>query len=377
MTVYLNCYHLFMAWLIFLIFALFFAKLGVKPKGGETVNNKAYIIARIGLVVTLSVMTGFGGISGTDHDTYVSIYNTTTNFDDLVSLNKILSGYMIEPGYSLLNIVCNKMEVSEPYFFFVVACITHVFFVWIMYKYKNPWLVILLLVPSNNYSQEINLVRQCVAVNIFACAVYMLWQKRYKTFGWLSFLAFSFHSTVILLLPFCLIFCLNFEKRKKTIFSVALCLWIFSLLMFYRIVNFPIIENVLSIFGQSRYDSYVTGDNDMGLNDVPLNYTYNISMILVLISMRTKISNEAIFMLLGCILVNFNLPFTIRMGLYFTIFMPLSYGSFLRKERYILTPGIRKFIPTILILYYIFWVVKFATSYVLGSPIFGVEFYKL
>lgn len=366
-----------MTWFVFIIFALFFAKLGVKPEGEKTQKNKVYIFARIGLVIALSVMTGFGGITGTDHDTYASIYRTTTDFENLISVNMMLSDYMIEPGYSLLNILCNKIGVSEPYFFFLVACITNAFFVWLMYKYKNPWLVILLFVSSNNYYLEINLVRQSIAVNIFACAVYMLWQRRYKPFVWLTILAFSIHSTVILMLPFCLISRLNFEKKKNTIFCVVLGLWMVSLLVFYGKMNIPLLDNILSMFGQSRFDSYASGDNKMGLEDVALNYTYNISMVLVLISMRTRITNEALFMMLGCILVNFHLPFTIRMGLYFTIFMPLAYGMYLRKEQYTATPYLRKIIPAITVLYYFFWLVKFVTSFVFGQPTFGVEFYEL
>lgn len=361
-----------MIWFLFIISLLlcvFFRR--------NTFNKTAYVASLLYLII-LSAMTGFGSIAGQDHQNYVDIYVQTSTFDGVDSILSLISNYSIEPGYQLLNVFGNALNLNEVDFFFFLSVLMNIPIAWIILrKSRNPYASTLLFVLSVNYIQEINLVRQCLSMPLCLLALYLLEYKQWKNFLVIIVVAFSFHSSAALILPFGLLFFVNFQTHKDKMRISLTFLWLLSILVFFKIIPVPFLDTMSGLFVDSRYSSYASGTNDMGLDKIGFNYVYNAMMLLIVISMRTKVDIPKIMMMIGCILINFNIPFVNRFALYFTIFMPIFFFNYMTSNAYTSTPNVQGIVMYIRRLLLIYWLFKMFSSNILGDPLLGSKFYNL
>lgn len=360
-----------MIWLIFIIIVLSLTYCG------SLKNNKFYWVYRLLLLIVLSLLTGLGSPVGQDHEAYLDMFNEYTELSDMTDITKILSSYAIEPGYILLNVIANILHFSEPFFFVFLSILMNLGVVYVVYHFRNPVLAILVFVLTINYVQEINLVRQCIAISIYIIAIMKLKNREFKLYYILLFVSFLFHSTIVALIPFSILGYLNFDKYKILIFNTSLFLWIFSILVFMRMVNIPYLDTILQLFGDTRYSSYSSGSNDMGLDNVGFNFVYNFVFIFVLFSMKTEVNIIKVWILIGVIFLNFNLPTTTRIALYFIIFIPLTCGEYLVIKTYAKTPGIMRWIPIYRNVFVLYWIYRLMFSNILGNPLLGSGFYSI
>ena len=289
----------------------------------------------------------------------------------------ILNSYAIEPGYILLNVIGNLFHMTEPVFFIFLSILMNIGILYCLFQFRNPVLAILVFVLTINYVQEVNLVRQSIAISIYVIAIMKLMKGNYKKYYILLFVAFLFHSTIVTLVPFSALGYLDLNKYKINIFYLSFFLWVFSILVFAGVSSIPYLDSILQIFGDSRFSSYSSGSNDMGLDNVGFNYSYNFMFLLVLLSMKTEVNLTKVLILIGIVLLNLNLPMTTRIALYFIVFIPLTCGEYIVKSTYLRTPWIYQAISMYKVLIILYWGYNLVFSNILGRPLLGAEFYTL
>lgn len=354
--------------------------------------NHRWVFPRILLVIVLSIMTGFGSVVGEDHATYVSIYAETTGWDFDFDLLAVFTRYSIEPGFQLLNLLGKALHLSEPFFFFMIACLMNTLFVTVLYRYPLPELSIIAFVLSSCYFQEVNILRQSIAVAVVLFSVEFLEKKKPWAFIFGLLVASSFHTSAIICLPMVVLQFVDLVKHSKKVTYAVLVLWVLSLLSFFDIIGIPVMGPLTNVLGDSRYKNYFEQMSDLGYGVMSLNVFYNVLMLYILYSMRRGASVSSIWVALGCILQNFSgqFPPLIRISLFFTSLMPLSLGIFLlvKKSEGVAVSGERykgskkvdyyskraiMYSRWGVIAYYIFSLI---VGYIAGAPILGSEFYR-
>ena len=377
-----------MVWACFSILILVLTIFGEKKYS----PNYRWVLSRILLVVVMSIMTGFGSVVGEDHETYVSLYRETTRWDLNFNVLALFTKYSIEPGFQLLNLLGKAFHLSEPIFFFMIACLMNSLFVAVLYRYPLPELSIIAFVLSSCYFQEVNILRQSIAIAIVLFSVGSLEKKKPWSFILGLLIASTFHTSAIICLPMVLLQFVDLVKHSKTIMYAVLILWVLSILSFAGVIGIPIMGPLTNVLGDSRYKNYFEQMSDLGYGVMSLNLFYNVLMLFIIYSMRRKASVSSIWVALGCILQNFSgqFPPLIRISLFFTSLMPLSLGIFLlvkKPKGAVVSRGRFKesgkveFYSKRAIVYsrraiLAYYMLSLVVGYIAGSPILGSDFYK-
>lgn len=306
-----------MFWLIFSVAVLFLANYGEKRKS----NEKYYIYARCCLVLVLSYAIGICSTSA-DRPQYIMLYENRLfdfgfgNVGDWLSLASI----DVEIGFVLLCKLCKLIGLSAVGMLFVVSLITNSLVVSVFYRFRYPVIVFLLYIISLFFLQQTNLVRQMLAVSIGLYSLKYIEEKNFLSFVILVFVAFLFHKSSIILVLFAPL-CLLKKIPPKTLKITLTVLWILSLLIYVGMVALDL--SILGIFGETRYDTYLTGQNEtLGVSKQQFDITYNIFVVFYLLFAKfdEKKAIYAIFFVLGCVVYTISLrivPFY-RMGFFFT-----------------------------------------------------------
>lgn len=360
-----------MIWLVFAVLVLVFTYLGEK-RG----KSNMYIVSRVLLLVTLSWMTGFGSIAGTDHEAYVDIYHNYVSWDSFSNLNLILNSYIIEPGFSTLNILGNLLGLPDPLFFFVLALLMNTPIVFLLYRFKNPLIAALVFILTINYLQEINLVRQCLAVSIYALSIFVLSQKKYTLHFVLVLLSFTMHTSALICLPLSILGFIDLNKYKRQIELIFFLLWLISILVQLQIVNISSLESMIGSFENTRFEKYADGSRDVGYT-MGFNYMFNLLFVFVLLSLRTNVDLYKVLILLGVVLINLNVDALLRFSLYFLIFIPLSCGEYISIENYKKSPSLNSVVNAFKYVFIVYWFAVLFMNYIFGNPLLGSKFYSI
>lgn len=360
-----------MIWLVFAVLVLFFTYLG-ENRGKSNLCR----FSRVLLLVTLSLMTGLGSIAGTDHEGYLDIYHNYVSWDAFSNLNLILSTYIIEPGFSTLNILGNLLGLPDPIFFFMLSLIMNTPIVFLLYRFKNPVIAALVFILTINYLQEINLVRQCLAVSIYALSIFELNKKKYILHFVLVLLAFTMHSSALICLPLSILGFIVLNKYKRQITLIACVLWFISILVQLQLVNLSSLESMIGSFEDTRFEIYADGSRDVGYT-MGFNYMFNLLFVFVLLSLRTNVDLYKVLILLGVVLINLNVDALLRFSLYFLIFIPLSCGEYFSIENYKKTPSLYGVVNAFKYVFIVYWFAVLFMNYIFGNPLLGSKFYSI
>lgn len=337
-----------MIWLTFGILVCLFTYTG-SPQGPFRGNSVAIYAFQFSLVLVLSYMTGMGGLLSADHNTYASIYREASNLslsqffqqlsfrDYSFKLDRI--GYEI--GYVFFSMVCGKLGLGVAGYFFAAALITNTFVVKTVYRFKYPVFCILIFIASRAYLQEANIVRQTMAISIYAYALKFIQEKKFKKYLLFIILAASIHSSLIITLPLYLLVYIDKDK-KNLLFYVLACLWAISL----------IIANSSSLIGLSFLNATAYGtlleESEISLfKEVTLDLRFNIFTALLLIFTiysKKRIQNydekdiiDPYFVctIIGCIFCNIsvNAIYFFRISLIFDIIYCFYLGTALNNMR--------------------------------------------
>ena len=277
---------------------------------------------------------------GTDTSGYKYFY------DRIILNNVSLEAFMLNQrdwlfGY-LEYFCCRIFKGNWICFQFVVAILLYAP-VLVVLKKRADYLMssLLLFIFTLNFFSGFNGMRQAVAVSIVFYAYYECFtEKQYFKYAFLLFLAFGFHSSVILAIP---VHFLSRFKVKGRVVSFSVCLVILLYLFMWQV--WPVIINFLEAIGQSKMAAdyaEVAKDAGSGLT------RFAVALVPVFVGNLYKerleekfqhINNELVLCLFGALFMLLSTKYWIfaRVSAYFLstqiMFIPKLYEIFTENSR--------------------------------------------
>lgn len=368
-----------MFWFIFSFFVLLFAYLGDE---NNIISNKHIKLFRVLLIITLSYAVGFGGQPYTDHQSYVNFYNSINYYEIDFSINSIFSfdqrKESFEFGYFILNKIGRFLGLGVPGFLFFIGLIVNSLFVKVFYEFRKPVFVFLIFILSSYFTQQMNLVRQMIAVAVFLYSLRFIVHKKPLYYILLVIVAANFHTSAIVLLAFTPFSFFNINNKAVLIKNVLLSFWLFSLIVSLGLLSFSLLEYIPQL---SVYDVYLVSENKIGMT-VSTNIVYNFSVLLFfLFYTKNKIPLiYTIIFVFGAIILNFSVDFfnLARFSYYFTpifcAYIPTMLSS--NSIQNIRHKNITTILYYVFIIYYVFSLFNsfiFSDNVLLGSKMYNLS----
>ncbi|MDC5654799.1 EpsG family protein, partial [Acinetobacter baumannii] len=174
-------------------------------------NYKTYInkIFFLLFFLFLFVFIGLRFKVGGDWDNYLVLY------ENFKYLNFKEALFFFEPGYSLLNILGNFLQIKDIWFVNLCSSALVCIFLFITFiKLEKYWLCLLIYYPYHILAVSLGYTRQSIAVAILLYAFLKLLQNNKIKFLIFLLIAACFHKTAII---FILFYPLLFIKGKKVL----------------------------------------------------------------------------------------------------------------------------------------------------------------
>src|SRR5699024_9565708 len=204
--------------------------------------NSIYIIPSFML---LFIISAFRGDFMVDYNNYVEIFDT---INLLSFVDSFKSGINIEFGYILLNRVIGIFTNNPVYLFAVTTLIILYGFYHQFNRYSvNIWLSVLMFATAGSYYASFNITRQILAVAIVFIGSKYLYERKFFKYMLFVFLAFLFHKSALIMIPF--YFILNFRVNLRNLTLFAVCSFVL-LFLFLFILSF--LQNL------GIYDNYTS-----------------------------------------------------------------------------------------------------------------------
>lgn len=251
--------------LLIIFLSVFFARKGVKKNNVESgkFSLNAWYIASF---ATLLCFIGGREFVGRDWFNYQDIYEMNTQM-------AFILGETREFGFLFLIKYLNQFNCDFSVFIFLISALTLVLFYLPFRKsyYLLPYAIFFFFVGIS-YTTTINTIRQAVALfcffNILACADE--WKENWKQIAFFAVLGFSFHYTLILALPFVLLFNRQWTTRKML---VIICSTFIASFLFFSVFSNYVLNYM------PKYDSYLSDDSIIAKNST---FGLGASLLLVL-----------------------------------------------------------------------------------------------
>ena len=206
-----------------------------------------------GIVVALSVPYVIRYYVGSDFDGYYFFYDYYAKY---YSLSNIMS--MRDWGYYLLAWVTHHFTDGNWYAFVtILAILTYapIVYYYKRYAYKFTFAV-MIYIMFMCYFGGYNAVRQSVAIAFTTLAGMCLIDKKYVKFAIFAYIAYVFHATTIIALPFILLSLIDSKNRFLTAIKGVLIISVF-----FMTSTWQVIMNMLGAVGQDKlYDDYSSVD---------------------------------------------------------------------------------------------------------------------
>ena len=227
-------------------------------------NNTRALIALSLLLIVWSIVYTFRGIYvGGDAQVYFAKYKLIYQND--IELTTYFSQYR-DIGFALLQYLCLKLSDGNWFVFqFVLAIFTYFPVIYTIYKHSEDILSSLLLyIFTMVFFSGFNGTKQAIAVSIIFYGYYEgFLKKKWIWFIISSLIAFSFHSTVILVIPFLLLSKYRINSRPVWIticvlifsFFVIWDLWIYILAFLEGIGQIKLAKDYASVDASARGSS--------------------------------------------------------------------------------------------------------------------------
>lgn len=304
-----------------IFFTIFIVILAYYGDEKVTRDKKMRMFVRAFLIIVMSVNVML--MKSADRPGYLYFYENEAqfyginSFQDLFDWLSFESWILMEPGFSYLCRLFKILGVSGNQFFFIIAIVSNVLAIKVLYKFKYPAIVFFLFALSLPYIQEANLIRQMLAVMIGFYATRYIEGKDWKTYLLLILLMFSIHRSSIVLLFLTPLFFVK-EEHYKHVNYVLLGLWIISFAFVFKII--PSLD-LGHYFMETRYENYMDADVDVGSRKATLNVIYNFMVLFYFVfSRKNKGIIAPTYLVLGCFLSNYAITAgqtMLRMALFF------------------------------------------------------------
>lgn len=225
------------------------------------------------LMCILVFISSFQYQLGTDYDSYITLFETTT-LDN------------IYPEYTFRLIVTTLRTLGFEYqMVFLVYSVGIYFFAWMTLRYyvEPEYLVIaifLLFSYAGYLDMSLNTLRQCLAVSIFSYATLYVEQKKILMYFGLALLAASFHLSAIITMP------LYWFLGKK--YSTIVYLFTISFAIIISKTN--IIPDFLMIILDFAgvYSNYLIQDSEAFFGNVGTNVVFNLTLMMYFLVLLNK-----------------------------------------------------------------------------------------
>ena len=221
--------------------------------------------------------------SGLRYGVGVDFYSYYEHFQDILHNNSI----SIEPGIVLISKVAYFLNLNIQAVFFILSAITIFFFMkYIEFFTKNYLISWIIFISYGTYFLgSLNLVKQYVAISIFAFSIKYIYMK--KPFKYIFFITIAslFHYSAIILFP---MYFLNIRFKFKYYIIVVM---IFYLIIHY--LTFFIMMTKYSIYLNPSWAH--TMNNNRNMMMVYLFIFLNILMLLFSYKITKKINYAYIF----------------------------------------------------------------------------------
>lgn len=208
------------------------------------------------MAVGLSMVNACKGFSvGIDTPAHYSQYIMTGNYSNLIdAFNQRSEEY----GYVVLMYIANRLGLDFHVYIFCYTLFSMVLVAYVIYKYsKSAWMSYSIFIMYGLFiNSNMGTVRQGIAMSLTFFAFDFIVQERLRPFLITMAVAFTFHTSVLIFLPFYWIAKIRFNK--KTI------LVILGLVATGYMLRSPLMS-VAKIFLNQKYESREAGGEKMYL----------------------------------------------------------------------------------------------------------------
>lgn len=227
-------------YILLLIFSLF-----------DFVDTKRRVVVLYWITSLMILFVGLRGESGIDSRTYIQFFNENT--DTIWNWNGLEKQYA-EYGFYYLSVLIKSICNNVDFYFLTIACLTLPFLVKTLRSYS--------LLPVFGFCiyfirflpyRDMNQIRQGLAILIVVYALKYLINGDNRKYILLTFLAATFHYSIIAVLPFVFLY--------KKVISYKKVFWILIFSGVAGLVIGVILKKVLISTGMQLFLAYIDTDN--------------------------------------------------------------------------------------------------------------------
>lgn len=268
--------------------------------------------------------------------------------------------YQRDIGFAFIQYICSKITNGNWFVYqFVMALLTYVPIIRIYYKHSSDFrLALLLYIFTLCFYHGFNGTRQSIAVGLCLLAFYDgLKERKWVKYFLTMLIAYSFHSTVLLVLPFHFYVAFKKDKRDSQIILILLV----GVLSYFLLGGvWSRVISLLDSVGQDKLAADYSTFSGHGSSVVRTVVSY--APVLAILSVKREIRNRIIdddelmmivFATHFTLLSQKNWIFA-RMGLYFSIFIPIVLPKYINIYANNVRQTYRLFICTLYFLYMVF-----------------------
>ena len=303
------------------------------------------------IIATLAITSGLRYYVGTDYYAY---------YNGLNSYGKALKRSLLALNEPMLPLIATTLRLfTSDGAWFVMACavLTMCLLLIPQYKYSSSFLFsTLLFILVGNWHSSFNGVRQFLAAAIVFAGHRYIFERNFKKYALVVFLAFCTHrSAIVMIVPY---FILNNRLSVKNILLLVGGTMLLS-------ANY---DTVFKFIGFLK-------ETDMAIGDQGY-YAKSVNILRVLVAcapailcfvlyFNTKVTSEDVFYINALIMngaamiATSNSAYLARLGIYTNVFTPLAKAKLIRKDNRAVQTFLR---IGIVALYYVYWYTEVSKS---------------
>lgn len=230
-------------------------------------QNKKLPFWSSGIIIPILIFAFISGIRyrvGVDYPTYHQYYIQLEEYGKTF-------GYDFEIGFSFLSELFANLNLHFSFYFGFWAAlqIGFVFYAFRNEKYLLPYICILIILGSY-YLSWMNGIRQCIVACAFVYSIEFIEKKKLWKFLLFVLLAFTFHKSVVILLPFYFILTICktnwLMNKKRNLLILFICVFLGNTPTWLNYMNS--LENILSAIGYEGYSNRLETLTTKGLQEM-------------------------------------------------------------------------------------------------------------
>jgi len=220
------------------ILTLFLGALAFLSSNTEDPTYRSMFTA-IGIVFFIFFF-GFRGFIMSDWIVYHDLFYNCT-FNDIKNFQLSSSGY-IEPGFTLLMLICKSIFNDYHFFVFISTIINTLLLLNFLRKHStNILLGLMLFIVFDGLTIMVNLMRNAIAILLFLNAITYLQHRKPIQYFSLCFIAITFHISALIYIPIYFLFQLTIPR-----WLFCLIIIVFNLIF---LLHIPLFAHILSYTG--------------------------------------------------------------------------------------------------------------------------------